>query len=142
MADRKNSTDATLAAWKFADLFNRLFHDRKTGLEQLSPSLRGKARSVLEATDNLRSSNGWIKNPQDLFDLADSARSELSKGTFVPPLLATDSGVPSKFAKKSDDSFMILVLVIAFGGLLISGFCNTQSRGNAPDRSTVHYVHP
>jgi hypothetical protein len=142
MADRKNSTDATLAAWKFADAFNRLFHDRKTGLDQLSPPLRGKAKAVLEATDNLRGNNGWIKDPHGLFELADSARGELEKGKFVAPLLATDSGLRGKAAKKSDGSFLILMLVVVCGGLLTSGYCSTQSRGSRSMRSRVHYVHP
>lgn len=142
MADRKNSTDATLAAWKFADAFNRLFRDRKTGLEQLSPSLRSKAKSVLEATDNLRANNGWIKDPHGLFELADSARGELEKGKYVAPSLATESGVRTKPVKKSDGSFLVLVVLVVLGGLLASGYCNTQSRGTRSVRSKVHYVDP
>jgi hypothetical protein len=142
MADRKNSTDATLAAWKFADAFNRLFHDRKAGLEQLAPSLRSKAKSVLDATDNLRANNGWIKDPHGLFELADKARGELEKGKYVAPALATESGARTKPAKKSDGSFLVLVLLVVLGGLFASGYCNTQSSRIRSERSRVHYVDP
>jgi hypothetical protein len=142
MGARKNSTDATLAAWKFADLFNRHFRDRDKGLDQLSPSLRKQARSVLEATDKLRENNGWIRDPDALFDLADKARGELEKAKFGAPALATDAAAPKKSAAKSDDSFIILVLGVVLGALLVNGYCTTQSRTHAPARPKVHYIDP
>jgi hypothetical protein len=119
-------------------LFNRRFRDRDKGLAQLSPSLRSKAKSVLEATEQLRANNGSIRDPERLCKLADSATTELTNAKLGDPALATDSK-PSA----SDGSFFLLLVIAMVGTVLLVGDCGGRSGLKAGSfHPKVHYRDP